>query len=74
MADKKETTTIEMKWTWVAHMASLIRFIEQGNDDNRQFAFDELMKLAAQVDVTNPIKQDNDEEVKDKQTKNAKSI
>lgn len=74
MADKKETTTIEMKWTWVAHMASLIRFIEMGNDDNRQFAFDELMKLAAQLDVTNPIKQDNDEEVKDKQKKNIKSV
>jgi hypothetical protein len=54
-----------MKWTWVAHMASLIRFIEQGNDDNRQFAFDELMKLAAQLDITNPIQKEN-EKVKDK--------
>jgi len=66
MADKKETTTtIEMEWTWVAHMASLIRFIEMGNDDNRQFAFDELMKLAAQLDITNPIQKEN-EKVKDK--------
>jgi hypothetical protein len=46
-------------------MASLIRFIEQGNDDNRQFAFDELMKLAAQLDITNPIQKEN-EKVKDK--------
>jgi hypothetical protein len=74
MADKKETTTtIEMEWTWVAHMASLIRFIEMGNDDNRQFAFDELMKLAAQLDITNPIKTEN-EKVKDKQKKDIKSI
>lgn len=65
MANKKEkTTTIEMKWTWRAHMASLIRFIEQGNDDNRQFAYDELMKLADQLDVSFPIKQNEDEKVK----------
>lgn len=63
---KETTSTIEMKWTWVAHMASLIRFIEMGNDDNRQFAFKELMNLAAQLDVTNPIKQEQDEEVKAK--------
>ena len=47
-------------------MASLIKFIEMGNDDNKQFAYDELMKLAAQLDVTNPIKQEQDEEVKAK--------
>lgn len=64
--NKETTSTIEMKWTWVAHMASLIKFIEMGNDDNKQFAFKELMKLAAQLDVTNPIKQEQDEEVKAK--------
>lgn len=63
---EKETTTIEMKWTWKAHMASLIRFIEQGNDDNRQFAYDELMKLADQLDVVSPIKQPEDEEIESK--------
>ena len=63
---KETTSTIEMKWTWVAHMASLIKFIEMGNEDNKQFAYDELMKLAAQLDVTNPIKQKQDEEVKAK--------
>lgn len=64
--NKETTSTIEMEWTWVAHMASLIKFIEMGNDDNKQFAFKELMKLAAQLDVTNPIKQEQDEEVKAK--------
>lgn len=66
MSKEVKTETIEMKWTWVAHMASLIKFIEMGNDDNKQFAYDELMKLAAQLDVTNPIKQKQDEEVKAK--------
>ena len=66
MSKEVKTETIEMKWTWVAHMASLIKFIEMGNEDNKQFAYDELMKLAAQLDVTNPIKQEQDEEVKAK--------
>ena len=67
MADKKEkTTTLKFEWTWRAHMASLIRFIEQGNNDNRQFAYDELMKLADQLDVVSPIKQPDDEEIESK--------
>lgn len=53
-----------MEWTWRAHMASLIRFLEQGNADNKQFAYDELMKLADQLDIVSPIKQEKDEEVK----------
>ena len=57
---------VETKITWVAHMASLIRSIEQGTDEARQFAFDELIKLATQLDITNPIKQEKDEKVKDK--------
>ena len=57
---------VETKITWVAHMASLIRSIEQGTDEARQFAFDELIKLAHQLDITNPIKQDKDEKVKNK--------
>tara|TARA_B100002019_G_C21142114_1_gene533802 strand:+ start:412 stop:624 length:213 start_codon:yes stop_codon:yes gene_type:complete len=65
MANKKsKTTTLEFKWTWRAHMASLIRFLEQGNADNKQFAYDELMKLADQLDIVSPIKQEKDEEVK----------
>lgn len=69
MASKKEVNnqtvkgpTIKMEWTWRAHMASLIRFIEMGDEDNRQFAFDELMKLADQLDVVSPIKQEPDGE------------
>tara|TARA_B100000963_G_C22596301_1_gene657991 strand:+ start:462 stop:680 length:219 start_codon:yes stop_codon:yes gene_type:complete len=61
---KEKTTTLEFKWTWRAHMASLIRFIEQGNGDNKQFAYDELMKLADQLDVSFPIKQNEDEKIK----------
>ena len=69
MASKKEVNnqtvkgpTIKMEWTWRAHMASLIRFIQMGDEDNRQFAFDELMKLADQLDVVSPIKQEPDGE------------
>ena len=71
MAKKKEVNsktvkgpTMRMEWTWRAHMASLIRFIEMGNEDNRQFACDELMKLADQLDVVRPIQKNKDEEVK----------
>ncbi len=65
MADKKDkTTTLKFEWTWRAHMASLIRFIEQGNNDNKQFAYDELMKLADQLDVSFPIENKQDEKVK----------
>tara|TARA_B100001248_G_C27235047_1_gene386696 strand:+ start:496 stop:705 length:210 start_codon:yes stop_codon:yes gene_type:complete len=56
---KSKTTTLKFEWTWRAHMASLIRFLEQGNDDNRKFAYDELMKLADQLDIVSPI-QDKD--------------
>ncbi len=48
-------------------MASLIRFIEQGNEDNRQFAYDELMKLADQLDVSFPIEDKQDEKDKSNQ-------
>ena len=54
---KSKTTTLKFEWTWRAHMASLIRFLEQGNDDNRKFAYDELMKLADQLDIVSPIQQ-----------------
>ena len=54
---KSKTTTLKFEWTWRAHMASLIRFLEQGNNDNRKFAYDELMKLADQLDIVSPIQQ-----------------
>jgi len=49
---KKEskTSTIEFVYNWKAHMKSLILFMEMGNDDNRNFAKDELMKLAEKLD------------------------
>ncbi len=57
---KSKTTTLKFEWTWRAHMASLIRFLEQGNDDNRKFAYDELMKLADQLDIVSPIQDKKD--------------
>lgn len=45
-----KTSTIKMEWNWRAHMASLIQFIERGNADNKQFAYNELMKLADELD------------------------
>ena len=56
---KSKTTTLKFEWTWRAHMASLIRFLEQGNDDNRKFAYDELMKLADQLDIVSPIQKED---------------
>ena len=56
---KSKTTTLKFEWTWRAHMASLIRFLEQGNADNKQFAYDELMKLADQLDFVSPIQKED---------------
>ena len=56
---KSKTTTLKFEWTWRAHMASLIRFLEQGNDDNKRFAYDELMKLADQLDIVSPIQKED---------------
>ena len=56
---KSKTTTLKFEWTWRAHMASLIRFLEQGNADNKQFAYDELMKLADQLDIVSPIQKED---------------
>jgi hypothetical protein len=50
---KEKTTTIEFKYDWQAHMRSLILFMEMGNDDNRKFAKEELMKLAEKIDSFN---------------------
>ena len=52
MSKEKETktSTIKMEWNWRAHMASLIQFIERGNADNKQLAYNELMKLADELD------------------------
>ncbi len=47
---KEKTTTLKFKYDWKAHMKSLILFMEMGNDSNRNFAKDELMKLAEKLD------------------------
>lgn len=61
MSKEKETktSTIKMEWNWRAHMASLIQFIERGNADNKQFAYNELMKLADELDKQAPLNQKN---------------
>ena len=55
---KEKTTTIEFKYDWQAHMKSLILFMEMGNDDNRKFAKEELMKLAEKLDNYNDVQQE----------------
>tara|TARA_B100000900_G_scaffold347097_1_gene312130 strand:- start:40 stop:207 length:168 start_codon:yes stop_codon:yes gene_type:complete len=50
---KEKTTTLEFKYNWKSHMKSLILFMEMGNDDNRKFAKEELMKLAEKLDNFN---------------------
>ena len=45
--------TIELKMTWIGQMKSYIMFMEMGDDSNRKFAKDELMKLATKLDKWN---------------------
>ena len=47
---KEKTTTLNFQYDWKDHMKSLILFMEMGNDDNRKFAKEELMKLAEKLD------------------------
>jgi len=49
--EKKKT--IELKMTWIGVMKSYIMFMEMGDDSNRKYAKDELMKLAAKLDKYN---------------------
>ena len=55
---KGKTTKLEFKYDWQAHMKSLILFMEMGNDDNRKFAKEELMKLAEKLDNYNNVQQE----------------
>ena len=48
-----KTHTIKFEWNWKAHMKSLILFMEMGNDDNRKYAKDELMRIANRLDKYN---------------------
>ena len=49
----EKTSTIKFEWNWKAHMKSLILFMEMGNNDNRKFAKEELMKIAEKLDKWN---------------------
>ena len=55
-----------MNWNWRAHMSSLILFMERGNDDNRNYAKDELMRLADHLDEYFPKLDKGEMEVVDK--------
>jgi len=55
---KEKTTTLEFEYNWKSQMRSLILFMEMGNDDNREFAKKELMKLAEKLDNYNYAKQE----------------
>lgn len=55
---EEKTKTIEFNYNWKAHMKSLILFMEMGNDDNRKFAKEELMKLAEKLDNYNDVQQE----------------
>ena len=50
---KKPENSIELKMTWIGQMKSYIMFMEMGDDSNRKFAKDELMKLATKLDKYN---------------------
>ena len=49
---------LELKWTWVAQMKSLIMFMEVGDESNRKYAKEELMKLAEELDEYNNMVKD----------------
>tara|TARA_B100001250_G_C19612784_1_gene705741 strand:- start:669 stop:863 length:195 start_codon:yes stop_codon:yes gene_type:complete len=49
---------LEFKWTWISQMKSLIMFIESGNESNRKYAKEELMKLAEELDEYNNLVKD----------------
>ena len=55
---KEKTTTLKFEYNWKSQMRSLILFMEMGNDDNREFAKKELMKLAEKLDNYNYAKQE----------------
>lgn len=55
---KEKTSKLKFQYNWKSHMKSLILFMEMGNDDNRKFAKEELMKLAEKLDNYNYAKQE----------------
>tara|TARA_Y100001963_G_C6581702_1_gene353746 strand:+ start:192 stop:374 length:183 start_codon:yes stop_codon:yes gene_type:complete len=53
MPSKEKTSNLNFKWTWRAEMASIIRFLEMGNNDNKKYARERLMEIADKLDEYN---------------------
>ena len=53
MSSKEKTSSLEFKWTWRSEMASIIRFLEMGNNDNKRYARERLMEIADKLDNYN---------------------
>ena len=53
MASKEKKSKLELKWTWRSEMASIIRFLEMGNNDNKKYARERLMEIADKLDNYN---------------------
>ena len=53
MSSKEKTSQLNFKWTWRAEMASIIRFLEMGNNDNKKYARERLMEIADKLDEYN---------------------
>lgn len=51
--------TIDLTPTWAGIMPGIISILENGSEDGRKIAREELMKLARQVDTLNDKEQDN---------------
>lgn len=51
--------TIDLTPTWAGIMPGIISILENGNEDGRKIAREELMNLAKQVDSLNNKEQDN---------------
>ena len=53
MPNKEKITKLDLKWTWRSEMASIIKFLEMGDDDNKRFAKERLMEIADMLDNKN---------------------
>ena len=53
MSSKEKTSKLELNWTWRSEMASIIRFLEMGNNDNKKYARGRLMEIADKLDNYN---------------------
>ena len=53
MSSKEKTSQLNFKWTWRAEIASIIRFLEMGDNDNKKYARERLMEIADKLDEHN---------------------